>query len=474
MALDGTILDSFWVALGFKTDPKGIKQFEAATEKLRGFVLKLGAALSAPALGAFVEEVAKGMGELQHFADLNKLSALEVAAFNRVAEENLIPMDSMESSIQSLNIKLGEAATGLGRGAMIFKKLGFQAKDAHGHVKSFDTILGDVSAKMEKLNNRSESLAIARRLGLDPKLVPLLEKGKASFDALVASAGGLNPLGAGDYKQAEDITKQFRIARLNIQILYREIAVKLFPVVQQMLEKFIAWFKAISTERVNAFTKGLEALGKVAESVWGDFEALIDIFAPVAEWFADTTPVLAMKGALYGLVGVLTALIAKFVILQGISLVQLGRMIVGFCATAIEWFTAFSIAELAALFPLYAMIGVAVALTAAVFGVYEAFKHWTGIVEGLGDALTWVLGGHSVTPLLRETHQSEPSRSAWNTPSWGDTHNSRATTLVHQISGTTINLYSSDPAKAGEAVRKELKPRNVRSSIRNAQSGKAI
>ncbi len=140
MAIDGTVLDSFWIALGFTADMKGVDTFQQGIERLRGFVIKLGAALSIRELGVFIEDVAKSFGDLQHFADIVKLDVREVAAWNRVAEENMVPADAMQTSMRGLMRAADQAARGFGRGAADFKHYGINAKDAHGHARDVNSV----------------------------------------------------------------------------------------------------------------------------------------------------------------------------------------------------------------------------------------------------------------------------------------------------------------------------------------------
>ena len=53
------------------------------------------------------------------------------------------------------------------------------------------------------------------------------------------------------------------------------------------------------------------------------------------------------------------------------------------------------------------------------------------------------------------------------------TNNSSTVTQTTQITGTTIQINSPDPAKAGEAVRQELDRMN-KQAVRNGQTAVAL
>lgn len=478
MALDGNILDSFWVALGFKTDPKGIEQFEQASEKLRGFVLKLGAALSVPALGLFVEEVAKSVGHLKHFADVNHLSFEELQAFNAIARENSIDVESMDQGIANFNKRLGQAQIGTGRLLPILKKLGIGLKDARGHTKDVNAVMADLADKMHKFAAAGEgekNLGLGQRLGLDPGMVLLLEKGSKAWREMFAEARK----GAGLTTEEGDLARKtddlFQQARHNIEILWDRIAFRLMPTVIRLLDKFNAWVKTLSPDKVNAFNRALETLEQVAESIGEDFAWLVETLQPFAEWIADNTPVWAMKVALYALAGALA--LVTFRLAAALSLGAKGAAALG-----------------AALGPISAIIaGIAVTF----FWIRMNVEHLTESFAAYGHAIDWVFDKLSKMPavmglidsydkhfggntgnLIPQSAMGPSSFPAWHggaSAMWGASNSySRASTVVHNTNVGDITVVSPDSVKAGEAVREALKPTNNRNSIRNAQSGKVL
>lgn len=483
MAIDGNVLDSFFVALGFQTDPKGIDQFEKASEKLRGFALRLGAALSVPALGLFVKEVAQGIAEVQHFAESVHLSYTEVAAWSRIAEESLVPPDAMQASLKRLAIVSQQAYQGISLGKTIFKQLGLSARHADGSMKGLSETMFGLIEYIGKHPDTGQG--ILRRLRLDSRLLPLLEKGPIAIKKMLAEAAAANPVSNEQADRAKELTEQFAKAKNVIKDFTTVIALQLMPTVQRVLDKFMDWYRVMT--KTELYKKGLQALRQVADELGSAFTRVANALSPVAKWLGDNTPVWAMKDALYVLIGVVGAL-----------------------AVAFGWM---AITEIAALWPLY-LIGAAVVATGA------AFYLWWGMMKkslvAWGQAWDWILdkiatvieftehawaktkkffgGDDSHTmKVVREsvnsaaiTHSHAPpdlnyTPPSWNAPegranAWGaqSVSHSRATTFVHHVSGTTINISSPDPAKAGEAVQKVLRPVKTRTLIRNSQSGTVL
>lgn len=481
MSIEGNVLDSFFIALGFTLEKEGIDKFEKAMEDLRGTALKVGAVITAAAagVGLFVDEVAKSVGEMYHFAEVNHLAFDELQAFNAIARENGIEVSSMDQGIANFNKRLGQAQIGTGRLLPILKKLGIGLKDAHGHTKNVDTVLGDLADKMHKFAAAGESeknLGLGQRLGLDPGMVLLLERGSKAWREMFAEAKKGAALTAEQGALAHETEIRFGNARHTIEIMVDLIALRLMPSVEKILDRFLAWFKTMNADKTSAFNRSLRIMGALADWVGDHLTLLSELVIPA---LIIGLAALAVSG-----VG---------------SLITLGAAIAAFASEAIAWFTAFSIAELIALFPIEAIV---IAVAALALAAYEVYAHWNGIIQWFGHALNWVLGeveklGHGIDVALGKAgrlfggyHTLEviqqgaspgsanwsPSSSNWtpNQALGGSVSNSRATTVVHQISGTTINLPTSDPARAGEVIMKTLKPTNTRTLIRNSQSGKAL
>jgi hypothetical protein len=470
MAIDGNVLDSFFVALGFKVDKEGIEKFQTSLEKMRGFALQLGAALSVPALGLFVEEVAKSVGHLEHFAKVNHLSFEELQAFNAIARENSIDVESMDQGIANFNKRLGQAQIGTGRLLPILKTLGIGLRDAHGHTKSVNQVLGDLADKMHKFALAGEgekNLGLGQRLGLDPGMVLLLEKGSKAWADLYGQAKKGAALTEQQGELAEKTDILFTQARHSIAILWDLIALRLMPTVDDMLEKFNAWVKTISSDKTNTFNKALMAMAQVAESIWQDFHEITDALGPFVRWILDVTPVWAMKDALYGVAGALLAVGLGLVLSTGAGaiarVVSMGAAMVSFCRTAITWLGALGAAELLTLWPLL-LIGAA--LGALSFTGFELYKHRNdisgndpGVISRHLSATNTAYKGYS---------------SGWNPMDAMGAHssNSQRTTIIHHTTNVpSMTVVSPDPLKAGDMVREALKPNNLQSLIRNAQSG---
>jgi len=263
------IIDSFFVSLGFEIDTAKLDEFKQKASELRASVLKLGTIFTGAAagVGLLVGKVAESMGELNEFAELNDISARSVAALGKVATENGGSLEGMKSTIESVNSAIGEAALGVGRGAVLFEKLGLSARRADGSVKGVDDLLGDVANKMQRMS-KQEQIALARKLGIDTHLVTLLAKGSANLAQLREEAEAMNPFTQKDYDLAAEVNTLFIKARGTIGVFTKILAVKLMPTVRQVLKSYLEWFKAARKATDGAFATAVKIISAAVGTLW--------------------------------------------------------------------------------------------------------------------------------------------------------------------------------------------------------------
>jgi hypothetical protein len=299
-----TIIDALFVSLGWKIEPEGLEKYAKTTDTLKHGMLAVGAAVAGTVYGLerMVRGTAEKMGGIQRFGEQMGINAREVAALGRVAAENGSSMEAMEGGLRQMTMMAGQAAQGVGRGAMIFKRFGIQVKDSEGHVKPMNQLLGDVADKMAKLPSLAQKMALGSRLGFDPAIVPILAKGRAEFERMASAAQKANPFGDKDYENALKTEEGFKKAGQAVQRLRDRLAVGLFPTVNDLLKKFTAW---VSNEKNVA--KLRDAINKVVEIVGALARNLDKILAVFAVIYAHKYGMMFMEWGtkIMGVVGAL-------------------------------------------------------------------------------------------------------------------------------------------------------------------------
>ena len=303
-----TVIDSLLCSLGFVVKPEGLEGFAKLTERAKGGMLAVGAAASVAFLGIekMVHGAASRLGGIQAFSEQMGISASTVAALGRVADENGSSLEGMEGALRSMTIMAGQAEKHLGRGAMVFQRFGLHVKDAGGHVKSTEQLLGDVADKLAKTSSLPERNLLGMRLGFDPAMISLLSKGRANLQALREEADAAIPFGEKDYEAGLKAERGFKKAEAATTLLRDRIAVQLLPAVNEMLAKFVAWTK--DPEKIRTITRYMKDVVEVAKWIVQHFGTILKVAGAITAlkaglWFFHLGKDIAGAGtALLGLI----------------------------------------------------------------------------------------------------------------------------------------------------------------------------
>lgn len=279
------LLKSFWIFLGFEVEDGKFKRGEERIAGVSASITKLALVAGGAAIGvgAFVEKVSKGMAATAHFAELNQTSARSGQAWIDMGKAFGISQEATLDSLTTMNSRLAEAARHLGRGRLLFERFGLSAKDANGHIKSLDELMGDVADKMASVS-APERLLLARRFGLDPKMALLMSGGRGALEAQRARAEGMNPLSERQYQQAVELQKQWHTAEIVVGRLSQLLGAALFPAMSKVLDKFIAWGKSVNLTSKSQIVKFLNLFVDVVMKLWNGLSRIFDVGMRVVDW----------------------------------------------------------------------------------------------------------------------------------------------------------------------------------------------
>lgn len=314
--MSANILESFFVALGFEVDTTGLDAMKKKTEELRNTALAMGAIFTTAAagLGLFVAKVAEGLDDLGDFAERENVAIEMVQELGHAAQLNGSSIEALKASISGVNKSLGEAALGVGRAAMVFQKLGLEAKKADGSVKTFDELLYEVADKMDGMS-RQEQIAMAEKLGIDRSLIPMLRKGRAEIQKLREEAQAFVATEA-DAAKAGALMDSLDRTRFILGALGRYIAVAFMPQVTSVLEGFRGWILANEKIIKSGLGTALKVLTSIVGTLWDWAMRLVNALIGLVKWldsFSTATKIaaavalalgaaLAVPGAAFGLV----------------------------------------------------------------------------------------------------------------------------------------------------------------------------
>lgn len=176
-------IEDFFVSLGFKVDQHQAEKFNESLEMAKTAVEGLMVATGLEKLREEFSELAKEQDAVNHMATQIGMAADEIEGLGYAASINGSSVGDMESSLKGLTRIIGEASLGVGRGAMIFQKLGLNAKDANGQVKGTAEMLDEVAEKVSHMSLQ-EGTAFLSKMQLSPNLIELLRKGPGEIERL--------------------------------------------------------------------------------------------------------------------------------------------------------------------------------------------------------------------------------------------------------------------------------------------------
>jgi len=238
MAIGGNTIKEFLVALGFKVDNSQLKKFEGGIGKAGLAVAGLGAAVGVAAVA--IERMVTGVAkELDAVSDLGKrvnTTATELMRMQYVASLTDASAEAAAASFDGLNRIMGEAATGVGRGAVAFEKYGLSVKKADGTLKSTSEMMSEIGDHIRDMS-RQEQVAILSRLGIDPKMVEALTGDMSEltgeFDSLYSTLGV-------DIDKAAQASSDFMDSQFKLKYVFdalkKSLAIAFMPQLQRSMD----------------------------------------------------------------------------------------------------------------------------------------------------------------------------------------------------------------------------------------------
>jgi len=358
--------------------------FEGSTSPLKDYnsslgksVKLLGAMGAALGMAAFaVAKWASGVSQsLQPLFDLSEQTGVAVASIQElsfVAEQSGSSAQALESSLSGLGAKIGEAAQ---KGSEDFSRLGISVRDANGHVKSTDTILGELGSSFKRLGlSMAEQQGFAEALGIDSSLISMLRQTSAETEKLKQRARDLGiTLSPEDIKGLKEYNESISEMGAALSGLKNSIAVAIVPELEDLAEGF----SDLLAENKEWIVEGVEATVELVVD-------LVDALKRLAPFILATGAAFAV--ATIGTAGFATALGLVFSPAAGIlaALLILDDLIVAFQGGN---------SVIANLFQELLGFDIQPVLKTIVSGFKEAFKVVTELVTGVVSGIVKIFSG---------------------------------------------------------------------------------
>lgn len=144
------------------------------SDKIVSLAKWAGAAIAAGSVAVAIQRTADKFNDLGDVVSrVGNATVKELDRLGYVAELTGSDANTATASFENLSRTIGEAAQGIGRGAVVFEKLGLSAKDAQGNVKTTTQVLDEIKVKIKDLS-KAEQSAYIQRLGLDRSMIGML------------------------------------------------------------------------------------------------------------------------------------------------------------------------------------------------------------------------------------------------------------------------------------------------------------
>lgn len=244
MALE--VLKQFAISFSGIVDKQSFNEAESAVDQVSDRFLSvtqmLGAALVTGSFAVALRDTANHFDALGDAATrMGNVTVEELDRIGYVAEMAGSDAQTAQASVENLSRSIGEAANGVGRGAMAFEKFGLSAKNSDGSVKSVTQVLEELRGKLDGLSE-SEQSAMIQRLGLDRTMLEMLTSDTSAIEAEYDKRTRMLGINADELAEMSGAFND-GIGRMSrtLNDLFTSIAVRIMPAVTELFETFSTW-----------------------------------------------------------------------------------------------------------------------------------------------------------------------------------------------------------------------------------------
>mgnify|MGYP005883745561 FL=1 len=236
--------------------------------------------------------------ELKKMSDQTGVAVEQLQAWQTVAESAGMDSQEFAESLRDMNIELSDAATG-GKDelAQLLKRVGIEARDASGHIKTADQVFLDFADAVARQKDEAIQLRMAiSAFGEDTgaKLLPILRQGSDAFrDAEAAMKAAGNALSDSDIARMQafraqwsSLTKAFDRVRISamgelapafglltekLQTVFEKLQPIISAKMDEWAKRLTAWLENVDWD---AFVSGIDALLAGGERLEKEFGLL--------------------------------------------------------------------------------------------------------------------------------------------------------------------------------------------------------
>lgn len=303
------LIREFVVALKGDVDGAGFdkmgKAIDGVSESVMGFAQMAAGALTAGAFAMAVRATADRFNELGDIAErVGGVTVTQLDRLGYIAELSGSDAATAQASFESLSKTIGEAASGVGRGAQLFQQFGISAKNADGSVRSVEQVMGDLGKKLEGLSN-AEQQAMIQRLGLDRSMIGVLTADTAAIGAEYDERTKL--LGVNADQMAEmsgEFNDSIAVMSRSMNDVFTAFVMRILPTLTNAFQSVSKWITS-SAQGIRKFidpiAKGFNVLVILAKNAAKTIATFADTFSPLIIGIGGTAAAIKALNAIWSL-----------------------------------------------------------------------------------------------------------------------------------------------------------------------------
>jgi len=262
--------------------PTAVQRFAERLGVARGDTLALGRvivevsqratmALGALAVGVgvFTTSFAAEAEALRETAREARVTSSELQALQHAGAQSGVGADRVTQSVTALGQRLRDANNhlpGSGGTVHMLRRLGITARDASGQIRPTVDILDDVAVAMEHVSSPRRRIRIAESLGLDRRMLEILNTGEGGIRALREE---MRELGGGVTPEATEAARRFTQQQERMRVAMTSVRSSIFaqlgPSITDLMRRasaLLGWFSRV-TRGTHFFEHAVRTLGIV-------------------------------------------------------------------------------------------------------------------------------------------------------------------------------------------------------------------
>ena len=189
-----TIIDTLITKFEFKSDRKGLEEAEKGFVNFKSTVIRsIGAITAVLGGGAMFKNIVEKTNQLNDLASSVGMTAKQMQGLQFVAQSTGVPLGALESSVERLNVIVGQSARGQGMYAQVLAQYGVSIRNSNGGLLTTFQLLQKVNKQFANLST-AQQFDLAQNLGLSPQSLSMFQEAPKAFNEMIKVSERLSSL----------------------------------------------------------------------------------------------------------------------------------------------------------------------------------------------------------------------------------------------------------------------------------------